>query len=44
MARLMADENERRRLAARAPEITERFGLEKVMGMWETALSQVLND
>jgi GalNAc-alpha-(1->4)-GalNAc-alpha-(1->3)-diNAcBac-PP-undecaprenol alpha-1,4-N-acetyl-D-galactosaminyltransferase len=44
MARLMADEDERRRLAARAPEITERFGLEKVMGMWETVLSQVSND
>lgn len=32
---LMGDESERRRLAAKAPEVVERFGVEKVMGMWE---------
>lgn len=44
MAQLMADENLRRRLAAHAPEVTRRFGLEKVMGMWEDVLCQVLSD
>ncbi len=42
MDRLMADEGERRRLAAYAVEITERFGMEKVIAMWEEILSQVL--
>ncbi|HEX5732697.1 MAG TPA: glycosyltransferase family 4 protein [Blastocatellia bacterium] len=33
--RLMADEEERRRLAGKAIEITDRFGLDKTMARWE---------
>ena len=42
MDRLMDDESERERLAARAPEVVERFGLEKVMGMWEAVLHDAI--
>lgn len=41
MGRLMGSEVERERLAARAPEVAERFGLERIMGMWEQALDQI---
>jgi GalNAc-alpha-(1->4)-GalNAc-alpha-(1->3)-diNAcBac-PP-undecaprenol alpha-1,4-N-acetyl-D-galactosaminyltransferase len=33
--RLMGDPAERRRLAAKAPEVAERFGADKIMSMWE---------
>lgn len=38
---LFDDEPLRRRLAARAPEILTRFGLEKVLDMWEALLGRV---
>lgn len=40
MEHLMSDEVERRRLASRAPEIVQRFGVEKVMDLWESLLKQ----
>jgi GalNAc-alpha-(1->4)-GalNAc-alpha-(1->3)-diNAcBac-PP-undecaprenol alpha-1,4-N-acetyl-D-galactosaminyltransferase len=36
--RLMRDQNERRRLAARAPEVVRRFAVKNVMSMWEQLL------
>jgi len=40
MDRLMSDEAERKRLASRAPEITQRFGIEKVINLWESLLKE----
>jgi glycosyltransferase involved in cell wall biosynthesis len=37
--RLMGDEVERKRLAARGPEVIERFGVERVMRMWDELIS-----
>jgi len=44
MDRLMSNEGERKRLSVRAPEVVERFSLEKVMGMWEKLLAQVVEE
>ena len=43
LARLMADESERARLALRAPEVVGRFSPEKTFAAWESLLSEVVN-
>ena len=37
--RLMGDEAERKRLGSRGREVVERFGVDKVMSMWEELIS-----
>jgi GalNAc-alpha-(1->4)-GalNAc-alpha-(1->3)-diNAcBac-PP-undecaprenol alpha-1,4-N-acetyl-D-galactosaminyltransferase len=44
MERLMSDEKERQRLSDRAKEVTEKFGLEKVILMWESLINEVINN
>ena len=44
MERLMCEEKERKRLAERAKEVTERFGLEKVMLIWESLITDVIKE
>jgi glycosyltransferase involved in cell wall biosynthesis len=41
MARLMGDEAERRRLGARAVDIVERYGVDRVLGLWQALLREV---
>lgn len=43
MNRLMSSPEERSRLAGRAPEVLERFGLEHVISMWEHIIEEVCN-
>ena len=42
MDRLMDDASERERLAAHAPEVVERFGMQEVMGMWEAVIREAI--
>jgi len=41
---LMADDAARRRMAARAPEVLQRFGTERVLAQWEQLLADVLRE
>ncbi len=40
MRRLMDDPELRRRLASRAPEVADRFGLDRVLDLWDAALER----
>ena len=42
LQRLMSDDDERRRMAANAPEVLERFGLERAVNEWEKLFAEVL--
>jgi GalNAc-alpha-(1->4)-GalNAc-alpha-(1->3)-diNAcBac-PP-undecaprenol alpha-1,4-N-acetyl-D-galactosaminyltransferase len=42
MDKLMSNDQERMRLAARAPEITERFGLTRVLNLWNQVFADLL--
>jgi glycosyltransferase involved in cell wall biosynthesis len=42
LARLMGDPAERLRLAARAPGVADRFALDRVMGLWDELLANVV--
>lgn len=42
MDRLMSDVQERMRLAARAPEVLQRFGLQRILGLWGELFSELL--
>ncbi len=41
MHRLMSDPEERRRLAMHAPEVLTRFGLQRVLGLWDQIFSEL---
>lgn len=41
MQRVMQDDDLRARLASRAPEVLDRFGIERVMSIWESMLDDV---
>jgi glycosyltransferase involved in cell wall biosynthesis len=44
MDHLVSDAAKRQRMAARAPEVLDRFGLYKIVKQWETLLDSVCRD
>jgi len=42
--RLMADPEERRRLGSRAPEVVERFSLDRILDMWQQLFFELVPD
>jgi GalNAc-alpha-(1->4)-GalNAc-alpha-(1->3)-diNAcBac-PP-undecaprenol alpha-1,4-N-acetyl-D-galactosaminyltransferase len=41
MNRLMTNDAERRAMAARAPEVMQRFGISKILRMWDELFGQL---
>ena len=44
MENLMSDKPKRQKLAAKAPEVTERFGLEAIVSEWETLIHKLVEE
>ena len=44
MDRLMSNEEQRKRLAIRAPEVKQRFGLEKIVAQWEALINELVQE
>ena len=44
MDRLMSDVTERKRMAAQAPDVLERFGVEKTIEQWERLFAGIVQD
>jgi glycosyltransferase involved in cell wall biosynthesis len=42
MERLMADEPLRKKMAGQAPDVTNRYGVKKVMEMWEKLIDEIM--
>jgi glycosyltransferase involved in cell wall biosynthesis len=42
MVRLLTNPQERSRLAERAPEVIQRFGKERIIGLWEQAINRAM--
>lgn len=43
MGRLMMDPDERQRLGAKASEVSERFGINKIMNKWDDIFRNVIS-
>ncbi|MGB5711679.1 MAG: glycosyltransferase, partial [Waterburya sp.] len=44
METLMSDEQKRQQLAAKAPEVIERFGQDKIVAEWETLMHKLVEE
>ena len=42
MDRLMSDESERKRLAAQARNVIHRFSINRIMGLWDSLISDLV--